>query len=423
MLTLVHMDNEDSKHSSDIKKLDGLVKLLDSLSIPSVKKVADRTHQFWANQPVDVSAEDDCNRPILESKLEEVSKVPIKLAEGFIWSDIDIDDPTQISELYQLLHQNYVEDVESLFRFDYSSEFLYWALKSPGWRREWHLGVRVSDSKRLVAFISAVPITINIRSSPVKSCEVNFLCIHKKLRSKRLAPVMIKEITRRINLAGIFQALYTAGVTLPGVVSQPRYYHRPLNYGKLLRIGFTALPLGKTYETMLKYYKISPYKNKKIRPVKEQDLDQIHEKLLSFLTSFSLSPQFTMEETKHLFLPREKVIYSYVMCDESDNISDFISFYCLPSSIMNCADQESLNVVYLYYYFFSSEENFIKMMQFALIAAKEMGFDVFNCLNIMHNDVFLDELKFGEGDGELNYYLYNWKTGSLSPKEVAVAML
>jgi len=35
--------------------------------------------------------------------------------------------------------------------------------------------------------------------------EINFLCVHKKLRSKRLAPVLIKEITRRVNLHNIWQ--------------------------------------------------------------------------------------------------------------------------------------------------------------------------------------------------------------------------
>jgi hypothetical protein len=33
--------------------------------------------------------------------------------------------------------------------------------------------------------------------------EINFLCVHKKLRSKRLAPVLIKEITRRVNLTNV----------------------------------------------------------------------------------------------------------------------------------------------------------------------------------------------------------------------------
>lgn len=53
--------------------------------------------------------------------------------------------------------------------------------------------------------------------------EINFLCVHKKLRSKRVAPVLIREITRRVNLEGIFQAVYTAGVVLPKPVSTCRY--------------------------------------------------------------------------------------------------------------------------------------------------------------------------------------------------------
>ena len=52
--------------------------------------------------------------------------------------------------------------------------------------------------------------------------EINFLCVHKKLRSKRMAPVLIKEITRRVNVEGIFQATYTAGVLLPKPVAACR---------------------------------------------------------------------------------------------------------------------------------------------------------------------------------------------------------
>lgn len=48
-----------------------------------------------------------------------------------------------------------------------------------------------------------------------KLTEINFLCVHKKLRSKRLAPVLIKEITRRSHIEGVFQAVYTAGVVIP----------------------------------------------------------------------------------------------------------------------------------------------------------------------------------------------------------------
>lgn len=49
--------------------------------------------------------------------------------------------------------------------------------------------------------------------------EINFLCVHKKLRSKRVAPVLIREITRRVHEQGLFQAVYTAGVVLPKPVA------------------------------------------------------------------------------------------------------------------------------------------------------------------------------------------------------------
>ena len=56
--------------------------------------------------------------------------------------------------------------------------------------------------------------------------EINFLCVHKKLRNKRMAPVLIREITRRVNLENIFQALYTAGVKLPTPVASCRLVER-----------------------------------------------------------------------------------------------------------------------------------------------------------------------------------------------------
>jgi glycylpeptide N-tetradecanoyltransferase len=54
--------------------------------------------------------------------------------------------------------------------------------------------------------------------------------------SKRLAPVLIKEITRRVNLTNTWQAVYTAGVVLPRPVGRCRYWHRSLNPKKLIEV-------------------------------------------------------------------------------------------------------------------------------------------------------------------------------------------
>lgn len=48
----------------------------------------------------------------------------------------------------------------------------------------------------------------------------------------------------------------------------------------------------------------------------------------------------------------------------------------------------------------------------------QAGFDVFNALDLMDNTEFLEKLKFGIGDGNLQYYLYNWKCPLIEPGKV-----
>lgn len=64
-----------------------------------------------------------------------------------------------------------------------------------------------------------------------------------------------------------------------------------------------------------------------------------------------------------------------------------------------------------------------QLMNDALILAKRLNFDVFNCLDIFENEVFLKDLKFGIGDGNLQYYLYNWMTSEKKPSEMGLVLL
>ena len=65
-------------------------------------------------------------------------------------------------------------------------------LQPPGFKASWHCGMRVSSTGKLVAFISAIPATLRVNATGLQTVEINFLCVHKKLRHKRLAPVLIK---------------------------------------------------------------------------------------------------------------------------------------------------------------------------------------------------------------------------------------
>lgn len=56
----------------------------------------------------------------------EVRAEPYSLPDLFYWSDVDILNIDELTELYNLLAENYVEDDDNMFRFDYKPEFLEW---------------------------------------------------------------------------------------------------------------------------------------------------------------------------------------------------------------------------------------------------------------------------------------------------------
>ncbi|PCH37827.1 N-myristoyl transferase [Wolfiporia cocos MD-104 SS10] len=406
-------------------------------------------HKFWGTQPVPQLGEE---APLEDGYIEpskppaEVRQDPYPLPKDFEWATVDISDPAQLREVYELLSANYVEDDDASFRFQYSAEFLEWALKPPGYFMEWHVGVRVATNKKLVAFISGVPMQLRVRDHTFTVSEVNFLCVHKKLRSKRLAPVLIKEITRQCHLKGIFQALYTAGVLLPTPVSTCRYYHRCLNIKKLVDVHFTMVPPTMTLARMIRLHKLpeSPrLLSHGLREMEARDVPQVAELYSKYTSRFGMSHIMSKEEISHIFLsgggegprttsswktPRERqVVWTYVVENpRTKKVTDLVSFYSLPSTVMNSDKHNLLKAAYLFYYATdvafaekAEEDGHLKkrLMELigdCLIIADQCGFDVVNALTLMDNVPILQDHRFGKGDGMLNYYLYNWRTAPLA---------
>lgn len=190
---------------------------------------------------------------------------------------------------------------------------------APGWRKEWHVGVRASQSRKLVAFISAIPVNLRVRNNNILCSEVNFICVHKKLRGKRLAPVLIKEITRRSNEREIWQGLYTAGVVLPTPVSTCRYYHRAINWQKLYEVGFSPLPPNSKPQYQVRKYQLPDHTSTKgLREIQEKDVDAALDLLKRYMGRYDLWPEFDREEFVHWFIPKkeaakEQVIWTYVV--------------------------------------------------------------------------------------------------------------
>jgi len=391
-----------------------------------------KEYKFWSTQPVPkideeiTAAVNECIAPDVPQ--DQLRHEPYSLPGGFEWDALNLDDPLVLKELYILLNENYVEDDDSMFRFDYSPGFLRWALLPPGFLKEWHVGVRATKSRKLVGFISAVPASISIYKKVVKMVEINFLCVHKKLRSKRVAPVLIREITRRVNCRGLFQAVYTAGVVLPKPVGATRYWHRSLNPKKLIEVKFSHLSRTMTLQRHIKLYRLSETtKISGIRKLKVSDIPSACKLLNDYLGRFSLFSVFSEEDFQHWFLPRDDIIDTYVVekpdpsGSGSGRITDMVSFYNLPSTVMSHPTHNQLKAAYSFYNV-ATTASWVELIGDALILAKKANFDVFNALDLMDNAEFLEKLKFGVGDGNLHYYLYNWRCPTMQAKDVGLVL-
>ncbi|KTF86121.1 hypothetical protein cypCar_00041981 [Cyprinus carpio] len=420
-------EKETEVNSLPADKLQEIQKAIELFSVgqgpaKTMEEATRRSYQFWDTQPVPKLGETVTSHGWIEPDKDSIREEPYSLPQGFTWDTLDLGNPAVLKELYTLLNENYVEDDDNMFRFDYSPEFLLWALRPPGWLPQWHCGVRVNSNQKLVGFISAIPANIHIYEIEKKMVEINFLCVHKKLRSKRVAPVLIREITRRVNLEGIFQAVYTAGVVLPKPVGTCRYWHRSLNPRKLIEVKFSHLSRNMTMQRTMKLYRLPEApKTRGLRPMTVKDVPAVHRLLKEYLSQFNLVPVMSPEEVQHWLLPQENIIDTFVVENSDGKLTDFLSFYTLPSTIMNHPVHRSLKAAYSFYNVHTTTP-LLDLMGDALILAKSKGFDVFNALDLMENKTFLEKLKFGIGDGNLQYYLYNWKCPSMGSEKVSTTL-
>lgn len=111
--------------------------------------------------------------------------------------------------------------------------------------------------------------------------------------------------------------------------------------------------------------------------------------------------------------------------DGGGRITDFVSFFSLESSIIGHPKHKVLRVAYLFYY--ATEISLIvphdrsayktrlnQLVGDTLVVAKRAKFDVFNALSLMDNALFLEQQKFGPGDGLSHYYLFNYRAGPVT---------
>ena len=220
-----------------------------------------------------------------------------------------------------------------------------------------------------------------------------------------------------------------------------RYHHRLINIPKLVDIKFCHVPRNMTLARMIRVNKVpSSFSMTGLRPMEEKDVPPVADLFMRYMKRFGMSPLFNLEEIKHHFLSgngtgaigdggvgrrRGQVTWSYVVevisilsgspsflanyiwlyqNKETHQITDFFSFYSLPSTVINSTKYPILEAAYLFYYASDvafqdgAEDGKLKkrleaMIGDALVVANEAKFDVLNALTLMDNVSVLHDSK------------------------------
>ena len=419
------------------------------------------TSKFWCTQPVPQSpAELDRSQvgPLREADPSALSTECLGLPSGFEWCRLSLspnqlttlsepsspDPGLTLAEVRDFLSENYVSG--DGFRFQYSEETLRWALERA--EADSLLGVRSaqpnkSGQKRLLAFIAGIPATLTVHGSEVRMLVVDFLCIHPRFRSKGLCPVLIRELTNRAGLRGIYSAVYTSGTALPTPLVTVSYRHRFLNPRNLVDAGYCKVE--QSVSRMMKRYRPAPNLHLPtagltVQPLTPADIPEVQELINTQNRTRKIAQVYSLEEIESLFRPRDQTVYSYVVrgsnetrgADEekksSGPVLGFFSFYSLP--VLNSETQKRVQCAYLHTLASRPESPDEKspisrkqLLEDCLRVAGREKFDVFTLLDLSDHAQFFVDLDFYQGSGSLNYYFYNYGCPLTAPAELDYVMI
>jgi len=243
-----------------------------------------------------------------------------------------------------------------------------------------------------------------IYNNSIQCCpEINFLCVHEKLRNLNLAPYLISIITKEIvQNYQIASAIFTIGVPIKTkYYSEKKFYHRCINIENLVSGNFIEIP-NNQIPFYKKYFNTFSNKSSDIiyingTGINDSLLNEIYQKLISYrFSKYQIHVEITKDELLKLF--NNKSFHHFISKDKSQ-------YFCMyelghVSLLANYKD----GVLFLHYTPTPTpNNNFESMIKYC------WSNKIFDLITI--HDEFDDSVyqinKFTKGSGNLKFYMMN----------------
>jgi len=411
------------------------------------------------------SVERPADRPVRHDDLDvfaEALPVPPELS----WCSPDSASealPFLQRVLDEILLDHYVEDAECAHRVKCTLAALEWSLLGPNAVPEdLILGLR-DTSGAIVAFITATPMSLFIEGSETRVALIDYVCVHRAWRSKRLCPLLYQEVQRRCRARGIQVHVKTTGQDLPGAIASSHFFHflMPHALQKLMVVGFTYVPVQgpRNWEHVVQNHpqNRSPEESGVMLVPLTVELLESARKLHQD-HSMRLFPRlarvYDSVAFAHDLLPREGVVTTLVRV-EGGEVTDLISFSHLETVHQHATTEDgweqgawsgkdelefrsvltgeirserpqgelvlrSIRAAHLVYNVAETVPR-QELISAALSHLEASGIDVVSALDIM--GLWKESLVtagFGVGTGLLRYYICGLQFSDIEPEEIAI---
>ena len=361
----------------------------------SMKRKHDELSSLAVKSLVCVEANEFAGLPILwrgqevgevgpiEPLLERVRQEPYSLPQGFQWVTLSSNNIKEVIKFY-----NKSEDEmfgTNCNRETFSTDTINYYFTHPRGRNEWLCGIQTTNGK-LVGFILGIPKQIYIEKEITTFIQVMVKC-HTKYDNKRLRYILIKELVRRANLAKINQLLFNYGPLFKPVTTiiEWAYYFNQLTSSRLL--NFPRTPGW--------------------RRMTSEDVPSALALINKWSSQFEIRQVFYSEEIFHKFL-LHKSVFTYVVEDKPNNITDLISYRVISLSHTIAGMPQTVVTVRIDTVV-STQSPVEQLITHTLVCARENGAEAAIVVQRNIQSDILASLSFQPyGESTLHFYNYGY---------------
>jgi glycylpeptide N-tetradecanoyltransferase len=397
--------------------------LRDIFQSNDAKEAAAKKHTFWDQQPMpnkfgEEPPAGEAEPEMIDNKIaENVSPDPIALDEelGLEWCDAAWGAASLQSICEQVFELSKTGEPEETTSFSPDTGFLVWSMNPPNMRRDWLVGIRQRDSGLLVGFICGLPMSACIGGAVVeKVMEIKNLYVHPAFRGKRLTPILISEVSRRVRQHNYCVALYTSSVTITRPLCKARFYQRPLNVVKLSAVRFKEVSRGQTLPRLQRRYGETAALPAGWKRMEERHVGRAWQLLHSHLAQFKVHQMLSEAEFRYWFVNAHHSVHAYVEEDaQQQEIVAFCAWHVMEAHLTSNAGRPTIvSGAFSHYNAVAPGKELGDVIGAQVAQLRRDGVDVLMTLDIGGNEEAL--LDFEESRAEVTseyllYHLYNFR--------------